>query len=369
MNNDTCLKDAAGRDVIERVVMQSTALDETDAPARVLVAPWGEVRSTVGAFVLDEEAAARTIASFAAHGTDVPVDYEHQTLGGSFSAPNGQAPAAGWIKALIAVPPAQAGRAGMPEQPGLWAEVVWTEQARAQLRNRQYRYLSPVALVRREDGRMIGLHSVALTNKPAIVGMRPLVNRAADREQRRAALVAAGSTVALAPIEAVAAPPPPAAERPPGEVSILPVAASGDAPVIDDLRSLLGLDESASEDVIMLAAVERVRGLEREAAGRRAEERVARAAAAGKLTAPQRAWALDLALRDPRGFDAWERVAPLVAPLGRTSAPAFPADAGSARRGSIEAAARSEYRANRELLERLCAEEAFVADSLRQAGF
>lgn len=53
----------------------------------------------------------------------------------------------------------------------------WTERAAEYIRGREYRYLSPVIVVRRTDKRMVALHSVALTNDPAIVGVKPIVNK------------------------------------------------------------------------------------------------------------------------------------------------------------------------------------------------
>jgi len=44
------------------------------------------------------------------------------------------------------------------------------------LKNREYKYLSPVVLVRKKDHKALQLHSVALTNPPAINGMVPIVN-------------------------------------------------------------------------------------------------------------------------------------------------------------------------------------------------
>jgi phage I-like protein len=42
------------------------------------------------------------------------------------------------------------------------------------IRDQEYRYLSPVAIVRKEDMRMVALDSAALTNRPAIPRMEPL---------------------------------------------------------------------------------------------------------------------------------------------------------------------------------------------------
>lgn len=135
-------------------------------PSVILISPWGRVKSSSGDYVLDELSARLIVDAFAAHGVDLPIDYEHQTLGGDYSSPSGKAPAAGWIKSL-SVRPGE----------GLFAHVVWTAEAVADLARRAYRYLSPVVMVRRHDRRPVQLHSVALTNKPAIVGMEAVVNK------------------------------------------------------------------------------------------------------------------------------------------------------------------------------------------------
>ncbi|RME40190.1 MAG: hypothetical protein D6788_03920, partial [Planctomycetota bacterium] len=124
-------------------------------PRQVLIAPWGAVESSNGSFVVDEEAARLVVEAFEAHGTDLPIDYEHQTLGGTYSSPTGRAPAAGWIKALRA-------EAGV----GLIAKIEWTQEAEKMLASKEYRYLSPVAIIRKRDRKLTAIHSAALTNKP-----------------------------------------------------------------------------------------------------------------------------------------------------------------------------------------------------------
>ena len=302
-------------DGVEQIVLEASAVGETPAPPQILILPWGQVRSSAGSFVVDEDSAAATLAAFHDHGTDLPIDYEHQTLGGPYSSPTGLAPAAGWVKALRVVTPTDATE---EQAPGIWADVEWTREAAEKLQGRQYRYLSPVALVRREDRRVVGLHSVALTNKPAIVGMPPVVNSELDS------------------IDAVI-----------------------------DLRDLLALDESATQDLVIVAAAQRIRSMQRSESLRLATERVQRAISAGKLTGPQREWALALAERDPAEFDRWEASAPPIIPLGRTAQPVASQDRGVSRHAA-EQAARVEYRANRELLEQLCTEEAYVAAAVRE---
>ena len=86
------------------------------------------------------------------------MDYEHQTLKGV------EAPAAGWVKELKL------------EGGQIMAVVQWTPRGAQYLENKEYRYLSPVVTVRRSDGKATGLHSLALTNTPAIEHMTPIVN-------------------------------------------------------------------------------------------------------------------------------------------------------------------------------------------------
>ncbi len=88
----------------EVMPLRSATLAGGGLPTRVLLTPWGEVESSNGSFIVDEESARLALQAFAQHGTDLPIDYEHQTLGGEYASPNGQAPAAGWVKQLVAEP-------------------------------------------------------------------------------------------------------------------------------------------------------------------------------------------------------------------------------------------------------------------------
>ncbi len=326
---------------LERVVLDAAMLDEGDAlgenageaavPNRILIVPWGEVRSASGTFIADEQAMRAAISEFEAHGTDLPIDYEHQTLGGSYSSPTGQAPAAGWIRSLAIVRPGNADA----DEPGLWAEVSWTSEASEKLASRQYRYLSPVALVRRVDRRLVGVHSVALTNKPAIVGMRPVVNR--DE----------------APVTA--------------EPQVSMVHDSLDSDVtLTALRETLSLDVAAGSEAVLEVALGRIRTLESTCAQRAASDRVAGALSSGKLTGSQRDWAFALAMRAPDEFDRWEESAPRVVALGRLAPPSSPD--GRLQQKAVEAAARSEWQANRQFLEQLCTEDAYAITAARDCA-
>lgn len=119
--------------------------------------PFGWVTTDKGTFLVDEQAMTEITNSFNAKVNDLVVDYEHQTL------KDEAAPAAGWINKLE-----------NRLQNGLWANTQWTSKARQYITNREYRYISPVILVRKSDQRAVRLHSAGLTNTPAIDGMVPL---------------------------------------------------------------------------------------------------------------------------------------------------------------------------------------------------
>ncbi|MBE7507792.1 MAG: hypothetical protein HS101_16115 [Planctomycetia bacterium] len=130
-----------------------------DAPERVLIFPWGDVEfwDRDKTFIVDETAAATTLKAFVDRGVDLPFDYEHQSMGGKFASPDGKAIAAGWIKSLEVVP-----------NEGIYANVEWTEAAAKHIGKKEYRYLSPVFYTRKDDSRLIEVVSVALTNTPAL---------------------------------------------------------------------------------------------------------------------------------------------------------------------------------------------------------
>ncbi|HUX16943.1 MAG TPA: phage protease, partial [Phycisphaerae bacterium] len=138
-------------------------------PAEVLLVPWGRVQRKDGeGFLLDADGARQVIEAYRAGGTDLVIDYEHQSMGGRFASPDGTAAAAGWIKALRVAP-----------GEGIYGQVEWTARGSRLLAAKEYRYLSPVVLCEEDLSkarRVIELLSAGLTNEPAIVGFPALVN-------------------------------------------------------------------------------------------------------------------------------------------------------------------------------------------------
>ncbi len=131
--------------------------------------PIGPFRSTdvrpaeCEAWQLDASIAARVIARAADRKTDTLIDYEHQSLRAE---KNGQkVVAAGWIPNTFE----------WREGKGLYAvNVGWTGQARREIADKQYRYISTVFYYDADTGEVLEIISVALTNTPALDGLDAL---------------------------------------------------------------------------------------------------------------------------------------------------------------------------------------------------
>lgn len=132
--------------------------DLMEAPEYIRVLPLGYISSEKGDFLVDSDSFRMMKEHMQHRGIDIVIDYEHQTLR------DVQAPAGGWIKELVL------------KSDGIFAKVEWTKKAKGYLQNGEYRYLSPVVMVRKKDHKASQIHSVALTNTPAINGMMPIVN-------------------------------------------------------------------------------------------------------------------------------------------------------------------------------------------------
>ena len=157
------MKANAKREKYESLALDLVSLvlpDDEAKSVEIMLSPWGDVKSTKGNFVVDDESAKLILDEFAKGKKPIPIDYEHTTLGGNYSTPSGAAPAAGWIMEILA-------KAGQ----GIFAVVKWNEAARAMIQADEYRYLSPVLMVRKDDRKAVAVTSAALTNTPAIVDM------------------------------------------------------------------------------------------------------------------------------------------------------------------------------------------------------
>lgn len=295
-------------------------------PDEVKLLPLGWVRSQKGDFLVDDESAELIRRHFKERRVDAVIDYEHQTLH------DVQAPAGGWIKDIYRGADA------------LMAKVEWTRKAAEYLKNREYRYLSPVVLVRNRDHKAVSLHSAALTNTPAIDGMFAVVN-ALDIDLNT---TKGGSSMDLKELAQILGLPETATEEEVKEAAKKAAEAvkeleaqngkapgggsdggpDGTVPVANStILSMLGLKADAkTEDVAASIMTLKAGGedikkellaLKQQVQGRDAADAVEKALKAGKISAAQKDWARAYALKDPEGFKAFIEKAPQVVPVGR----------------------------------------------------
>ena len=114
---------------------------------------------------IDRAVATQVIDRFNQRNQPVVIDYEHQTLN---KEQNGMpAPAAAWMRELM-----------WRDGEGLFARVELTANARNAIAAKEYLYISPVFRYNRK-GDVTEIEMAALTNFPAVHGMRALELRAA----------------------------------------------------------------------------------------------------------------------------------------------------------------------------------------------
>ena len=307
------------------LTLKGGEVDVGGAPEVISVLPFGHVVSQKGEFDVDEESLAAMKAQIAERGVDLVVDYEHQTLTGD------RAPAAGWVKELFA------------EDGHIKARVEWTIPAKQYLENKEYRYLSPVITVRKSDNKATGLHSLALTNTPAIAGMTPIVNSSTfqggetnmnELIKKIAAALGLGEDAGEEQIlEALSA----CVEE---NKALKEAAEGGKAPgkkpgedgkpedqddgivANKSVCELLGLKAGASTADVAASIMAlkggvdgRVKALEEKLADRDAEGAVELALKSGKITPAQRGWAKGYALKSPDGFKEFLEKAPQAVPM------------------------------------------------------
>ncbi len=296
-----------------------SASEVNGVPDVVKLLPFGMVKSQKGDFIVDAESFEAIKNSFKERGIDIVIDYEHQTL------EDVQAPAGGWIKDLFL------------QDGAIAAKVEWTPKAQEYLKNKEYRYLSPVVLVRKKDSKAVVLHSVALTNTPAIDGMFPIVNSinifefeeggsGMDIIKQLAALLSLGEGATeeqvLEKIKALLGD----LENLKAEQQKNADGAGNNAVANKVIFGLLGIDEKAkTEDVAAaIMALKNPSGfvpvsdfnkLKERLDRKDSDELVVTALKSGKISAAQKAWAEEYALKDPTGFKKFVEKAPQVVPM------------------------------------------------------
>lgn len=315
-------------------------IELSGVPTEIKILPLGRVHSQKGDFNVDEESFELIRKQFKDRKLDLVIDYEHQTLS------DVQAPAGGWIKELY------------KGEDAIIAKVEWTAKAAEYLKNKEYRYLSPVVLVRKRDQKATAIHSVALTNTPAIDGMFALVNSldiediseggnimdlkelakalglpetATEEEIKKAVEDAAKAAEKLKEME----------EKKPEDKTGEGGKPQEVAEVVANstILSMLGLKEGAKTEDVAASIMALKTGtpdtqaellaLKQRMQERDADEEVQKALKAGKITAAQTGWAKSYALKNMDGFKGFVEKAPVVVPPGKLELKDAPAAPGS----------------------------------------
>ena len=145
---------------------RARALDDGAAPERFVIFAPGDNPGDDGEAIFDDKAAKAVMAEYRKRGVlRLTIDYNHKSIDRE-ARPEDQK-AAGWFTPKIVRD--QYGR------PWLYAESVkWTEAARKGIEAKEWLYISPV-FTKDDNGRVLSIVNLAITNNPATWGARPLV--------------------------------------------------------------------------------------------------------------------------------------------------------------------------------------------------
>ena len=271
--------------------------------ASIQILPYGWVETDKGKFLVDEQAIDLIMQEFAAKKNDKVIDYEHQTL------ENVIAPAAAWIKRLE-----------NKGKDGLWGDVEWTPRAAEFVKNKEYKYLSPVVFARKSDGRAVVLHSCGLTNTPAIDGMHPIANKETEDDSMDylkmvAALLGLPETATEEDVKKAIADLQAKAQEGGQVVANKEVLSLLDVPETATLADVKG-KIIALKNPSGYVKAEEFKALQDKLATQERDGLVELAMKSGKVAPAQKAWAEQYALKDPEGFKAFLKDAPAVVPIG-----------------------------------------------------
>lgn len=259
--------------------------------------------SYYGKFTITEETLQTMVRNFnetrPEPPTEMVVDWEHM----STADPPQRSPAAGWVKSLNA------------KGDGLFALVEWTEEAAEEIRKKEYRFISPEFVLDykdKETGKGIGptLLSVALTNRPFLEGMEPVV-----LSESLGAMVFSEEAT-LDKIEDAAARRAGAedyseSQRKEEDIKmekqlreILELGEGGDVP-----EAVIALKAKAEESTKLQAKIDELQGTiqaaEKKSTEVEADKAVEDALQQGKIIPKMKEWAKAYILRDPEGFKAF----------------------------------------------------------------
>ena len=286
-----------------RNICALAALPDT-APDRIELIPVGPFRTADGRppFVLDDPAAViATSFQHAAGGKVLPIDFDHRSFAEQGSA---DSRAAGWITALEV------------EGDRIMASVEWTDEGRAALASRSYRFISPV-FKSWPDGRVALIEGAGLVNNPALPQIRQLASKEIQMDLAKEIGIKLGLP-ADQPAEIVAR----VVTLLGVETQLASILAAGKVTGSgeDAARQICArlTDKSAEPDpakfVPMASFTElqtQFASLQKQVGDDKVEAALQLARDEGKLVPADEEWIRNLASRSLKDFEAWRKTAPV----------------------------------------------------------
>lgn len=283
----------------------------------------GEFPHEKGLQVIDDDTITRIVNQIKNWARDLVIDYEHESL-----TPGVRAPAAGWIKYETVKAVGN----------GITAIIEWTNEAAGQIREKKYRFLSPVFDV--SKGQIMEFFNAALTNNPNIHALKPLTNEI-KKENEMEGLQKIIEALGLQPEagkeltanDIVTAIVKMKAAKPEGEKKDGGENDSGEPEAAVQLNDLLGAldvkDIASAKRIITelqkppATSAEEIVRMKNDLAELnkiRMENAVKTAMEAGKIAPSQEKWAREFAMDNPDGFRKFLVNQPVVVPLGKSPA-------------------------------------------------
>lgn len=249
----------------------------------------------------------RTLAYVA--GTEVMVDYDHQSFFGVQPGVGGTAPAAGWFKAFEV------------RDDGIYGQVEWTAAAAARISAQEYRYLSPLFNTFK-DGRVNRIDNVALINQPALdlQAVAAAANRFHQEEEEQVTLLeklaqALGLETSVSEDTIVTTVTAFVADR----KSIVTAAGLAEGSTTDQVLTAMKAKPVAEVDTskfVPMAMFTEVRdelnAFKASSEAKDATEAVNKAIQDGRIPPSQREWAMKAATRDLADFQAFVAKQPVL---------------------------------------------------------
>lgn len=249
--------------------------------------------------------------------TELPIDYDHQTDFAAIKGVGGLAPAAGWMKELVA------------REDGIWARVEWTGPATQKLIDREYRYISPT-FYDDKDRNLTAIARAALTNNPALdlpaVAASQSVDDKENDDMLKDIAVALGlpETATLEEVQAAITANQAAAQAADTALAQIRTAAgvkadadgAAIAGVITAMKDTGGGDASKLQEAVITLQTE-VNTLKADTSRKEAEALVDAAVKAGKIIPAAREAFINLASKDRAQFDSIVGVQPVILASGQ----------------------------------------------------